>query len=125
MYNHSSNTEGQLGMKKIKILLASLAILLAGCTNQVGGDYFFNHIDQIEQEIDQSNWDKIAVQTDELKKMYKKNRWKIQLLGDEGEYEELHISINILIAAVLEEDSTSARLELATVRSILEDIYSL
>ncbi|MBR3119059.1 DUF4363 family protein [Oceanobacillus profundus] len=112
-------------MKKIKILLASLAILLAGCTNQVGGDYFFNHIDQIEQEIDQSNWDKIAVQTDELKKMYKKNRWKIQLLGDEGEYEELHISINILIAAVLEEDSTSARLELATVRSILEDIYSL
>lgn len=54
--------------------------------------------------------------------MYLKNSWKKQLLGDEGEYEELHISINILIAAVKEEDPTSARLELATVRSILKDI---
>lgn len=112
-------------MKRKLTFFIFLSIMLSGCTNQLGGDTFFNHIDLLEQEIDQSEWSKIATQADKLKSIYKDNKWKLQLLGDEDEYEGLHESINNLIAAAKEKDSTSTRLELATVKSILEDIYSL
>ncbi|WP_339228895.1 DUF4363 family protein [Oceanobacillus sp. FSL K6-2867] len=112
-------------MKKLILFFTLLTIILTGCENQVGGEYFFEHVDQLEHSIDKLEWDKISTQAEELKSMYKDNKWKIQLLGDEDEYESLHESINNLIAAAKEKDSTSARLELAVVKSILEDVYSL
>lgn len=117
--------QGELEMKQKIILFVFLFITVPGCSNQVGGDYFFNHIDQIEQAIDQSNWDKVSFQADALKDIYENNKWKIQLIGDEDEYEGLYQSINNFIAVVKEQDTTNARLQLATVKSILEDIYSL
>lgn len=112
-------------MKKLIIILTLLFIILSGCENQVGGDYFFDHIDQLEQSLDQPKWDNITTQAEELKNIFKNHKWKIQFIGDEDEYEGLHESINNLIAAAKEQDSTSTRLELATVKSFLEDIYSL
>lgn len=112
-------------MKKRIILLALLFIMLSGCSNQVGGEYFFHHIDELEQALDQLNWNKITLQAEELKDIYSENKWKIQLIGDEDEYEGLYQSINNLIAAAKEQDSINLRLELASVKSILEDIYSL
>jgi hypothetical protein len=41
------------------------------------------------------------IEAKELKKIYKKHRWKIQLLGDEDEHEELYKSINKLIGGAL------------------------
>ncbi|WP_158589700.1 MULTISPECIES: DUF4363 family protein [Clostridia] len=86
---------------------------------------FFNHIEQIDGSIQQGDWNSIIIQTTELKELYQRNKWKIQLLGDEGEYEGLYGSINRLIVASHEKDVINARLELATVKSFLEDIYSL
>lgn len=39
-----------------------------------------------------------------LKGDYQSNKWKIQLLGDEDEYETLNESINKLIIAIEEKD---------------------
>jgi hypothetical protein len=69
----------------------------------------------------QSKWKKIAVQTDDLKNMYKDFKWKIQLVGDEDEYGGLHEGSNNLIAAAKEKDSSS-RLKFATVKPILQGI---
>ncbi|MCT1903041.1 DUF4363 family protein [Oceanobacillus sojae] len=112
-------------MKKIIIFFTLIFIILSGCSNQVGGDHFFQQIDKLEQAIEQPEWSKITSQAEELKKMYKKDKWKIQLVGDEDEYEGLDESISNLIAAAKEEDSINTRLELATVKSIFEGIYSL
>ncbi|MFD1386477.1 DUF4363 family protein [Oceanobacillus oncorhynchi subsp. oncorhynchi] len=112
-------------MKKQIIIFTLLFIVLSGCENQVGGNYFFDHTDQLEQSLNEPKWDEITTQAEELKNIFKNHKWKIQLIGDEDEYEGLHESINNLIAAAKENDSTSTRLELATVRSFLEDIYSL
>lgn len=111
-------------MKKI-IICISLFILLSGCAKTIGGDVFLNHIDQLEHALDRPDWAEITPQVHELKEIYEKNKWKLQLLGDEGEYERLNESINRIIAVTKGKDTTNVRVELATARSLIEDIYSL
>lgn len=82
-------------------------------------------MDQLEQALDHPEWEQITRQVYELKEIYEDNKWKLQLLGDEGEYEGLNESINKIIAAAKEEDTSNLRMELATVRSLIADIYSL
>ncbi|WP_176330350.1 DUF4363 family protein [Oceanobacillus rekensis] len=107
------------------IIYLSLFILLSGCAQTIGGDIFFKPMDELEQALDQPEWEEISLQANELKSIYEDNKWKIQLLGDEGEYEGLNESINKMIAAAKEEDTTNVRMELATARSLIKDIYSL
>src|SRR5699024_6949518 len=102
-----------------------MILFLTGCENQVGGDAFFNHLDEFENGLDQQDWDELSIQTNKLKEMYEKNKLKLQLNGDEGEYEELYKSISKLIATDKEEDTLSTRIEIATTSSLLEGIYSL
>lgn len=111
-------------MKKVAIYLCFL-LLLSACTIKVGGEEFFSCIDEMEQELNQPNWEKLSSKANEIKELYKKSKWKIQLIGDEGEYEGLDESINNLIASIKEKDTTNTRMELATIRTIIEDIYSL
>ncbi|MFC4024703.1 DUF4363 family protein [Oceanobacillus longus] len=112
-------------MIKKTIIYMSLFILLSGCATKIGGDFFFDHMDQLEQALDHPKWEQITLQADQLKSIYEDNKWKLQLLGDEGEYERLNESINNIIAAAKEEDTTNVRMELATARSLITDIYSL
>lgn len=111
-------------MKKAIFILCFLLFLTA-CTSPIGGAAFFDHIDALEKELDQPDWEEISIQAKKLKKMYEKDKWKIQLIGDEGEYEELYKSINNILATVKEKDTLSTRMEIANTRSLLEDIYSL
>lgn len=82
-------------------------------------------MDKLEEALDDPEWEQIKVQAIELKEIYEEHKWKLQLLGDEGEYERLKESIQIIIAATKEKDTTNVRLELATARSLVADIYSL
>lgn len=111
-------------LKKIVIYML-LLILLSGCANISAGDLFFNHMDQLEEALDQPDWEQIKLQANELKVIYEDNKWKLQLLGDEGEYESLNETIQRIIAVVKEEDITNMRMELATARALVKDIYSL
>ncbi|MCT1577936.1 DUF4363 family protein [Oceanobacillus kimchii] len=111
-------------MKKAMVFLCCL-LLLTACTSPVGGTAFFDHIDALEKGLDEPDWEEISIQAKKLKKMYEKDKWKFQLIGDEGEYEELYKSINNLLATVKEKDTLSTRMEIANTRSLLEDLYSL
>ncbi|RDW15931.1 DUF4363 family protein [Oceanobacillus chungangensis] len=113
-------------MKKGMLALISF-IILSACSSLVGGDYFLEKITSIDQHFSQqeTDWKKIKEECYELKRLYGKNEWKLQLLGDEGEYEDLKNSIAKLITAIEEKDRTQARIELSTVKSFIKDIYSL
>lgn len=111
-------------MHKIIIGLCFLLIVV-GCENNVGGDAFFHQINEIENALEDSNWDEVTHQAEKLKDLYKKDKWKLQLLGDEDEYEGLYESINKLIVATEEKDVVNIRMELSLVHTIIEDIYSL
>lgn len=110
-------------MKKI-ILYTVIIILLSGC-NVVGGDLFYNPLNQIEETLDQSDWDQAEKYASVFEDIYRKNKWKLQLIGDEGEYEGLNESIQRMIASIKEKDMKNVRVELATARSLISDIYSL
>ncbi|WP_067727719.1 DUF4363 family protein [Oceanobacillus damuensis] len=112
-------------MKKQVLTYLFLMVLLSACTNKVGGHYFFDHIDQFEKALDQPDWTYIETQAEELNFMYEDNKWKLQLIGDEGEYEGIDESINKLMAAVKEEDILNVRMELVTIKAHLEGIFSL
>jgi len=99
--------------------------LLAGCSGITGHRDFNQYISEIEHHLIAEDWDALNGQLDELMKAYKKNNWKIQLIGDEGEYERLHESINRLITAIDAKETNEARIELATIKTIVEDLYSL
>ena len=110
----------------IKKMVVSLLviILFAGCEKTSGEDIFLAHIDQLEEALEHRDWDTVQNRAKGLRNMYEKNKWKLQLLGDEGEYEGLNESINRIIAAIMEEDATNVRIEIATARTIIKDIYS-
>lgn len=116
--------QGGNGLNKYAFFLLML-FFLSGCNEPIGGKVFFDHLHEMEQAVDEQEWNQIAKQADELKRMYKEEKWKIQLLGDEGEYESLNRSINNLIVVIKEQDSVNVRLELSMIKTLLEDIYSL
>lgn len=108
-----------------KILYIAMIILLSGCAITLDNGSLLDQVNQLEQALDDPNWNEINEKTYQIKSIYEKNKWKIQLLGDEGEYEGLNEGINRVIAATKERDTTNVRLELATVKSLIKDIYSL
>lgn len=110
--------------KKICIGLMMITIL-TGCSNMMGKDEFVENVQNIGQLVDQRNWDESNEQGQRLLKTYKSNKWKLQLMGDEGEYEQLFRNINRLLAAIEEKDNLQAKLELAMIQAIVDDIYSL
>ena len=111
-------------MKKI-ILIVCSCVFLIGCENNIGGDIFFNQIQTIEDALEHPDWTEVAAKAKELKQIYKEEKWKIQLLGDEDEYESLYESINKLIVASDKQDQMNTHMELSVIHTHIEDIYSL
>ncbi|MFC0300811.1 DUF4363 family protein [Virgibacillus soli] len=112
-------------MFRKKWVLLCMLVLLVGCSNVTGKKALSAHIDQLEEALNKQDWEPLQDQATELKDLYDKNKWKIQLIGDEGEYEQLDESIDKFIAAIEMRKQTEAKLELATIRSLVQAIYSL
>jgi len=106
------------------LLMSLLLVMLSGCSNMVGSKELMGQIHVIKEQLMVEDWDALEVQMDRLSTIYSDNEWKLQMIGDEGEYERLHESINRLRSAIETQDSQSASLELSTIDSIAEDIYS-
>lgn len=102
-----------------------LSVVLASCSNVTGHAHFNENITALEEYLDKAEWRNLQTQAKDLKTLYKDQLWKLQLLGDEGEYEGLNESINRLLKTIEQQDVTQAKLALETVKTIIDDIYSL
>jgi uncharacterized protein YceK len=112
-------------MMKKWILFLTLFILLSGCSKITGENEFSEKINSFEQALHELDWKQIKSLGNDIEQLYQQNQWKIQLMGDEDEYESLQESINHLIVLIKEQDLTEIKLEVATIKTFLEDIYSL
>lgn len=110
--------------KKICIPI-TLSLLLMGCSNLTGKDAFFDEMKKFEVAVEQENWTELENYITKFKDLYDKEKWKVQLLGDEGEYETLEENIDHLIVSIQEKDILETKLTLATIKSLLNFIYSL
>ena len=100
-------------------------VLLVGCENNIGGQAFFDQINEVEGRMEAQDWAGVVTKAEELKELYRKDKWKLQFLGDEDEYESLYEAINKLIAAGEVEDEANIRMELSVIHTHIDDIYSL
>jgi len=112
-------------LKKLLTIILLSIMFVAGCTEPIGGDYFFDNIQSLELELEKEDWQHANLQLKDMKNLYKKNNWKLQLLGDEAEYEGINEAISRLSAAIKSEDSKQALIELATIQAFLVEIYSM
>lgn len=111
-------------MRKVMICILVL-LLIAGCDGPVGGKMFFEEIHAMERLLDHPDWEGIEKKGKRLQERYDQDKWKLQLLGDEGEYEAINESLYRLKAAIREKDTLEVRTELASIKAFLRDIYSL
>ncbi|MEK4563819.1 hypothetical protein MKX54_03910 [Alkalihalobacillus sp. FSL R5-0424] len=107
-------------IKKMGISLI-IILLLSGCGNVVGSHAFYEVLDKIEEALDQSDWEQLDQYAVQFQETYDQNKWKLQLVGDEALYE----SIQKLLAGVKEQDSTVVRVEMASARALVFEMYSL
>lgn len=82
-------------------------------------------IERIEKLVEERAWEHAASEADALKHLYQKEKWKLQLLGDEGEYEQLDQELEKLSAAIANRNSTEALVILSAARVVLQNIYSM
>ncbi|GIO25905.1 DUF4363 family protein [Ornithinibacillus bavariensis] len=112
-------------MLKRIFILCSLLLCITACNDPIAGQPFFDRITAMEKSIKEEEWEISKKQWKEFNSHYKDNTWKLQLIGDENEYEGVHESLLRLEAAINQHDSTQALIELANIKAYLEQIYSM
>ncbi len=84
---------------------------------------FYKSIEQVDVYIQISQWNNARTAVNQLERTFNRHRWKLQLLGDEGEIEDVHQSIVRIKAAVEDGDRSAARMELALLKQSIQYIY--
>ncbi|RLL43669.1 DUF4363 family protein [Oceanobacillus piezotolerans] len=112
-------------MYKKGSFMVLLLFILVGCSNFTGKDALLKEVAEAEHLVNDENWEEVSGKITTLNDLFYEHLWKIQLIGDEGEYERLHESISRLFISIEEKDKAEAKLELATIKALIQDIYSL
>lgn len=84
----------------------------------------FEKIEKLKSHVHHENWDEAMVINDDLKGWYTKNKWKLQLLGDESEYEEVEHDISKLKSALEEKDKSESKIMIENLKTTLKQIES-
>jgi len=111
-------------MKKYAFFLL-IAIILLVFTNQTGKEEFNEKIAILEQSLNKEDWNLAKKQMEDLSSYYDHNLWKVQLVGGEAEYKDLYETFSRLSILIEEKNRTDSKVELQTVKTLVEHIYSL
>ncbi|GEL76880.1 DUF4363 family protein [Tenuibacillus multivorans] len=109
---------------KISIIWLCLTTILFGCSE----DYIQKKplpqkAIEIESLVNQSDWDKARKEVKHIEKIYNKNKWMYQLLGNSTEYNYLDQHIKQLSVSVEEKDQKEAKFNLKLIEHYIESIY--
>jgi len=82
----------------------------------------FEKIEVMKTHVNQENWDQATKMYDQLDLWYRKNRWKLQLLGDEAEYEEVAHDISRIRITLEEKDKLESKMLIENLKTTLKQI---
>lgn len=112
---------------KSGLLFIFVSIILVGAWTPFG-----SHKQKLDQALDKINtyvshqqWAQAEHEHEHLMKVYHKEKWLLQLMGDEGEYEEINHSVNKLEAAIKTKSVTQAKMEIGNLKAVIYEIFSL
>jgi hypothetical protein len=118
-------------INKIILLFLSLGIYLSGwmtpfqLSDWEKEDPVAKNVQTIRQHIAAKRWDLAKREAKKLPRIFEQQKWKYQMIGDEGEYEEVDHEISKLSVIVELEDQSEALITLASILKILREIYSM
>ncbi len=98
--------------------------ILVGCSDgKIKTKPIYQKSEEIIDLLNQSQWEKAADEAAAIRDLYKKNKWKFQLLGDETEYSELDQEISKLKISIEEKDKHEAKTNLVLIQDYIKAIY--
>jgi hypothetical protein len=112
-------------LRSRKVLLCGLIFIcfLGGWGIQGDDDNFENQLNKVENLVKSEKWREASQEAFQLKKIYQKEKWKYQLLGDRKNYKGLRKEIEKLLASIRVKDEKQANVEVAIIRTLYKDIY--
>lgn len=114
-----------MGGIKMKLLLVVAMLFLTGCAEATDENNFKHALESLETALLTEDWSLIEEQVEAIENQYIQSKWKLQLLGDEDEYESLLESVNQLKRATKLKDKADCEKELTSIETYLQQIYSL
>lgn len=82
-------------------------------------------LNQVISNVDKNNWSQAQSEARHFTDVYQNHKWVLQLMGDEKEYEAINQSMNKLQAAIKTKNKTQSNVEVATIKSLLNEIFGL
>lgn len=111
-------------MKRLSVCLIISFLLLSGCTSHsIGKKPIYEESNKLMDLVDASQWETAEKAAQKIQKMFKKNKWKYQLLGDESEYNGLHQEISKLKVSIEEKDQPEAKRNIVLIQDYIHSIY--
>ncbi len=118
-------------LNKVILMFLSFGVYLSGwLTPFHPGDWeqedpVAKNVQVIRQHISNKRWDLAKREVKQLPRIFEQQKWKYQMFGDEGEYEQVDHEISKLSVIVELEDRSQALITLASILKTLKEIYSM
>ena len=111
-------------MQRLSLCVVICFFMLSGCSsNSMNKNPIFQESNKIMELVDDSQWETADKAAQVIQKMYKKNKWKYQLLGDESEYNGLQQEISKLKISINEKDKPEAKRSIVIIQEHIQAIY--
>src|SRR5699024_1223244 len=98
--------------------------ILFGCSMETIRQLpIYQSSDDVKGLVNDTHWKKAEEEGKHIEKLYKENKWKYQLMGDETEYNKLDEEISKLQVSLEEKDTKVAKRNIAVIQHFIESIY--
>lgn len=106
------------------IIIITCSFMLVGCSDEkIKNLPIYQKSEEITDLINQSQWQKAGEEAEAIGDLYKKTKWKLQLLGEEVEYNELEQEISKLKVSIEEKDRREAKTNIVLIQDYVRAIY--
>ncbi|WP_236838667.1 DUF4363 family protein [Caldalkalibacillus salinus] len=102
-----------------------LSTLLMGCdvTKSAKDQALFKKIDDIHTQVKNEEWDDALDNVDKWEDTYEKRLWKMQLLGEQADYEGINLEITLLKERLKRQNERQAIDSIIQLKHYLSAIY--
>ncbi|WP_227936124.1 DUF4363 family protein [Alkalihalobacillus deserti] len=110
--------------------LLLILTFLSGCNvgNMVKtekDELLFNEINELQHLIEEEEWDDVRSNISAFEKRYTQQKWKLQLLAAQSDYQDIGLEVELLKEYVKDEDEVECLLRLRQIHYRLTNIYNM
>ncbi|HHW38543.1 MAG TPA: hypothetical protein GXX18_15125 [Bacillales bacterium] len=106
------------------VVIGTCFFMLLGCSDKkIKNKPIYKKSEEIMGLITHSQWKKAEDEAKAIKDLYKKNKWKYQLLGNEAEYSYLQQELSKLQMSIEEQDQLQAKTNVVVIQDYIKAIY--